>query len=164
MAGVEERIAALEQRLRRLEDQAAIYQILACYGPAADSGSSERASQLWTHDGVYDLHTQVMNGQQDIVAELEGAWHQGLIHQGSAHVMSLPYVTVSGDDAVATSYSRLYRREDDAFKVLSCSANRWELTRTPQGWRVKRRTTRRLNGSPESHDVFARGVKEDSTS
>ncbi len=160
MASMEEKFAALEKRMQALEDQAAIYQILACYGPAADSGSSERASHLWTDDGVYDLHTQIMQGRQDIVDELEGEWHQGLIHQGSAHIMSLPYVTINGDVAVATSYSRLYRREDDAFKVLSCSANRWELVRTPGGWRVKRRMTRRLNGSEESHELFARGVKE----
>ena len=161
MPSMEERLAAMELRLQLLEDQAAIYQILACYGPAADSGSSQRAAQLWTEDGVYDLHTQIMQGQQDIVNELEGEWHQGLIHQGSAHIMSLPYVTINGDEAVATSYSRLYRREDDAFKVLSCSANRWELVRTAQGWRVKRRMTRRLNGSEDSHALFARGVRED---
>ena len=161
MTSFQERLAVMEKRLHLLEDQAAIYQILACYGPAADSGSSQRAAQLWTEDGVYDLHTQIMQGQQDIVNELEGEWHQGLIHQGSAHIMSLPYVTINGDEAVATGYSRLYRREDDAFKVLSCSANRWELTRTPQGWRVKQRITRRLNGSEDSHALFARGVQED---
>ena len=159
MAQTGDRLAALEKRLQQLEDIVAIHQLLACYGCAADSGSSERASQLWSEDGVYDLHSQVMNGRPDIIAELEGAWHQGLIHQGSAHVMGMPYVTVDGDTAVATSQSRLYRREDDGtYKVLSCSANRWELVRTAEGWRCARRLSRKLDGSAQSHRVLAQGV------
>jgi len=162
MTDLDGRLAALEQRLQGLEDKLAIYQILACYGVSADSGSSERASRLWTHDGVYDLHTQIMSGQQDIIDELEGDWHQGLIHRGSAHVMGMPLVSVEGDNAVATSQSRLYRREDDgSYKVLSCSANRWEFVRTQAGWRCKRRTSRKLDGSAQSHDILARGVNGD---
>ena len=162
MASADERLAALEDRLGKLEDQAAIYQLLACYGMAADSGLSERASLLWTEDGLYDLHTQTMNGRGDIVAELEGAWHQGLIHQGSAHVMGMPYVTIIGDNAVATSQSRLYRRDDDgAYRVLSCSANRWEFIRTPDGWRCTMRMSRKLDGSPQSHAVLAQGIAGD---
>lgn len=162
MTEMEDRMALLDNRIRGLEDRLDIYQMLACYGAAADSGSSRRAAQLWTGDGVYDLHAQVMNGQQDIVDELEGAWHQGLIHRGSAHVMGMPYITVDGDTAVATSQSRLYRREDDgSYKVLSCSANRWEFVRTGWGWRCARRTSRKLDGSPQSRDILARGIGGD---
>ncbi|MGE3245114.1 MAG: nuclear transport factor 2 family protein [Beijerinckiaceae bacterium] len=162
MKSAEERLAALETRLQKLEDQAAIYQLLACYGIAADSGSAERASRIWTEDGVYDLHSQIMDGRADIVAELEGAWHQGLIQRGSAHVMGMPHVSIDGDEAVATSQSRLYRREDDGtYRVLSCSANRWEFWRTPDGWRCSRRISRKLDGSAESHAVLAQGLRED---
>jgi hypothetical protein len=155
------RISALERRLTALEDQMAIYQLLAAYGPAADSGASAQAVKIWADDGIYDLHTQTMTGHKEILEELEGDWHQGLVSKGSAHVVSMPHVDVSGDAAVATCHSRLYRREPDGtYTVLSCSANRWELARINSRWRVKRRVSRRLDGSDESHRILSEGVKD----
>jgi SnoaL-like domain len=158
MANVDERFAALERRIRLLEDQVAIYQLMATYGPAADSGSTERAISLWAEDGIYDLHSHVMTGRGEIAQELEGEWHQGLIAQGSGHIVSMPHVVVDGDAAVATCHSRLYRREDEAYRVISCSANRWEFARGERGWQVKRRISRRLDGSEASHALLAEGV------
>jgi len=155
---IAERVNRLERRIAHLEDRAAIYQLLAAYGPAADSGSIPEAVGLWADDGVYDLHAQMMRGHADIADELGGQWHQGLIKQGSAHIVSMPYVTIDGDKAVATCHSRLYRRENDGgYRVLSCSANRWELERIGGRWRVRRRVSRRLDGSDESHKVLADG-------
>jgi hypothetical protein len=161
MANIDDRLAALERRIRLLEDQVAIYQLMAAYGPAADSGSTERATSLWTEDGVYDLHARVMTGRDEIARELEGGWHQGLIAHGSGHIVSMPHVVTDGDRAVATCHSRLYRREGDAYRVISCSANRWELARSERGWQVKRRISRRLDGSQESHALLASGVGAD---
>jgi hypothetical protein len=157
------RLEALERRVKLLEDQVAIYQLMASYGPAADSGSTARATSLWAEDGVYDLHARVMTGRAEIAQELEGEWHQGLIAQGSGHIVSMPHVAVEGDTAVATCHSRLYRREGEAYRVISCSANRWEFARRPGGWQVTRRVSRRLDGSQESHDVLARGVQDGPT-
>jgi hypothetical protein len=158
MANVDERFAALERRIRLLEDQIAIYQLMAAYGPAADSGSTRRATSLWAEDGVYDLHSRRMTGRDEIAQELEGEWHQGLIAQGSAHIVSMPHVVIDGDHAIATCHSRLYRREGDGYHVISCSANRWEFGRGEGGWQVRRRISRRLDGSEESHALLAGGV------
>jgi hypothetical protein len=157
MATIDERFAALERRIALLEDQVAIYQLMATYGPAADSGSTEHAISLWTEDGIYDLHSRVMTGRGEIAQELEGEWHQGLIAQGSGHIVSMPHVVIDGDAAVATCHSRLYRREGEGYRVISCSANRWEFARGPQGWRVTRRVSRQLDGSAQSHAVLAGG-------
>ena len=40
------------------------------------------------------------------------------------------------------------------FRVHRVGANRWELTRTPQGWKVKRRTLRPLDGSEPAREVL----------
>ncbi|PWT88159.1 MAG: nuclear transport factor 2 family protein [Proteobacteria bacterium] len=157
------RLEMLERRVKHLEDQVAIYQLMASYGPAADSGSTARAISLWAEDGVYDLHARVMTGRAAIARELEGTWHQGLIAQGSGHIVSMPHVVVEGDAAVATCHSRLYRREGDDYRVISCSANRWEFARGRHGWEVTRRVSRRLDGSPESHELLARGVQAQPT-
>jgi hypothetical protein len=70
----------------------------------------------------------------------------------------MPHVVVDGDQAVATCHSRLYRREGEAYRVISCSANRWEFVRGARGWQVKRRISRRLDGSEGSHALLAEGI------
>jgi hypothetical protein len=50
----DDRIAALERRVRALEDQLAIGQLIATYGPAVDSESAGAVGELWSADGVYD--------------------------------------------------------------------------------------------------------------
>jgi hypothetical protein len=157
---LDDRLQALEARVRLLEDQLAIYQVMAAYGPAADAGATDQAVALWTDDGTYDLHARVMVGHEDIARELEGEWHQGLIGRGSAHIVSMPKVEIAGDKAVATCHSRLYRREGDGdYRVISCSANHWEFARGPQGWRVTRRVSRQLDGSAESQAVLAGAMR-----
>ena len=42
----DDRIAALERRVRALEDQLAICQLIATYGPAVDSESAEAVGEL----------------------------------------------------------------------------------------------------------------------
>jgi SnoaL-like protein len=158
MDTVDQRLHALESRIKQLEDQVAIYQLMASYGPAVDSGSTAAATGLWAEDGVYDLHSRVMVGRAAIAEELEGKWHQGLIAQGSGHIVSMPHIVVDGDHAVATCHSRLYRREGEGYRVISASANRWEFARGGRGWQVTRRVSRRLDGSDESHTLLARGV------
>jgi SnoaL-like domain len=156
---LDDRLEVLEARVRLLEDQLAIYQVMAAYGPAADAGATDEAVALWTEDGVYDLHARVMVGHEEIARELEGEWHHGLIGHGSAHIVSMPKVEITGDRAIATCHSRLYRREGEGeYRVISCSANRWEFVRGPQGWRITRRVSRQLDGSAESHAVLAGGA------
>ena len=156
---LDNRLHALEARVRLLEDQLAIYQVMAAYGPAADAGATDEAVALWTEDGIFDLHARAMVGHEDIARELEGEWHQGLIGRGSAHIVSMPKVAIAGDTAVATCHSRLYRREGDGdYRVISCSANRWEFARGPHGWRVTRRVSRQLDGSEGSHAVLTGAI------
>lgn len=46
---------SLEDRLRRVEDQLAIYQVISSYGPAADSCHMEDLEKHCDQDSVYDL-------------------------------------------------------------------------------------------------------------
>jgi hypothetical protein len=51
---VEERLAAMEQRLRRVEDELAIGRLIASYGPLVDAGDVDGGSHIngvtWTPD------------------------------------------------------------------------------------------------------------------
>jgi ketosteroid isomerase-like protein len=51
----EDRIAALEQRLRRVEDELAIGRLMASYGPLVDAGDADAVAGLWAEDGEYDV-------------------------------------------------------------------------------------------------------------
>lgn len=159
MAETEARLARLEAQLRTLQDHVDICQVIARYGPLADSADTlERAhgaGALWTDDGVYDL-AEGWSGQgpEGVAALLDNDVHRGLVRDGAAHILSLPHVMVDGDQAEAVNYSRVYKHADDAFFIWRVSVNNWTLARTPQGWKVKRRVNRLLNGSDQARSLL----------
>jgi hypothetical protein len=53
--------------------------------------------------------------------------------------------------------------DGEAFRLRRVTANHWQLTRTEQGWRVARRTSRKLDGSEGARDVLrhATSIAED---
>jgi uncharacterized protein (TIGR02246 family) len=151
---------AVLARLRRLEDEQEIVRLISSYGPAVDSGHSERAAAIWTESGVYDTDSAVWRGRAEIAAMVESAAHQQLIAQGAAHVVGVPHVHLSGDRAVATCYSRVFRHVAGEFEVWRVAVNRWELVRTEEGWRTAYRTNRLLNGSEEARALLGRAGED----
>lgn len=89
---------------------------------------------------------------------LEGELHQSLIAGGSAHVLSLPYVVVEGDEAVATNYGRVYVPKPDGFGIFRTIASRWEFERRAGGWECVRRINELLDGCAEARELLARGL------
>lgn len=156
---VDERLAALEARLRVLEDERAILHLLATYGPLVDSGACDEAAALWTADGIYDVGgIGPVQGHGAIAALYKSALHQDLIHTGSGHVTSLPQIRIEDDSATAIAHSFVLLRGDDGWKVWRASANDWTLRRMPDGWRIVERRNRPLDGSAASHGVLRRAA------
>ena len=151
----EERLARLEQRLQRLEDELAITRLIASYGPLVDAGESEAVAGLWTEDGSYDVEGWQMTNQADIRAMVESDAHQGLIGGGCSHFLGPAHVVVHGDEAIAVCESLLVRHRDGGYSVRRAGANRFELRREPDGWRIAHRTTRALDGSAEARGLLA---------
>lgn len=152
------RLDALEARVRLLEDQVAIYQVMMGYGPAVDAGESRLAASRWTEDGEYDAQVGAWHSREAIAGMVEGPMHQEIIAGGSAHVTAMPYVVIDGDRAVATAYAQLCRAADGDFRVWRVTATRWELVRTVDGWRVERRVNRLLDGDAAARELLRRGV------
>ena len=154
-------LAALKARVRTLEDQVEIVQLVSQYGPSVDSGSAEATANLWTDEGVFAVvggeHTFTMEGRDDIVGMVNGAGHQGLIQRGCAHVLTVPHVEVRGDEAVGRSYALNIRwdAEADRFWVARVSANTWRWVRTDAGWKVKARVNSNLDGAAASRAMLA---------
>jgi uncharacterized protein (TIGR02246 family) len=155
---LEARLAALEDRLRRLEDEREVARVVAAYGPLVDGGDAGRVAALWEPDGVYDIDELLMSGRAQIAAMVESSAHQGWISGGCAHVVGPPHVTVDGDEAVAVCHSLMVVHQDGAFVLRRATANRWRLRRTADGWQVTERTNRVLDGRPEAPELLRNGV------
>jgi ketosteroid isomerase-like protein len=152
-------LAALEQRVRLLEDQLAIHRLIHTWGPAVDSGHSSAAAGIWTEDGILQSDLSFLGGRSAVAAMVESDGQQELIRQGCAHVQSFPLVTVDGDRATATGYSRVYRHNGGGgYEVWRVSANRWELRRTPNGWRVTRRVNQVIDGGPRARELLKQAL------
>jgi hypothetical protein len=155
-----EKIARLEDRLRVVEDTLAIYRLAASYGPSVDSNSLTDATDLWTSDGVYDIDVGVWRGEDEIRGLFESNVHQDLVRDGCTHQVSLPRVTINGDTAVVTCYQQLVHYLGERYEVSRQSANRWELVRTPEGWRIAYRYSRKIDGSSDARSVLQRDLPQ----
>ena len=159
MSDMEARMAALEQRVLQLEDQLAVYQILSTYGAAADGASVKAMTNLWTEDAVYDAQIVAFDGRSEILAMLKGEMHQNIIQGGAGHVIGMPTVRIDKDKAVAICCARLYRKDGDNFRAWRVTACRWDLVRTPAGWRVKKRVNKVLDGGEDARELLRGGIE-----
>jgi hypothetical protein len=148
----------IERRIRAIEDRLEIYNLIAGHPPSADTGNAAYAEVVFTADAVFDG------------ANLQSAGHQAAIAAGLAHFTSLPHVTINGDTAVVVSYLQILtpRKSGETVEVPNHGGsrgyhihrvvtNRWDLVRTPSGWKIKRRTLRLVDGSEPAREIL-RGV------
>lgn len=159
---VEARLAALERRIRPLEDELEIHRLLSRYGPLVDSGSGADAAALWTTGGTYEFQagsdTTRLEAPADLEALYRGDFHQGLIATGCSHLTVAPVISVDGDRAEAVGYSYVIVNHGDTWAIQRAAVNHWTLVREASGWRVDRRVNRTLAGSTESHELL-RGAR-----
>jgi hypothetical protein len=158
----------LEDRLRAVEDTLAIYHLIASHPPAADSGSDGYYRDAFMPDAVIDLGGgKTANGNEAIAAVVKTPEHQAAIAGGLCHFAGLPRVELDGDSAVATSYLQIITPHRGAaavevsghgasigFRIHRVGANRWELKRGKDGWKVTRRTLRPLDGSGGARELL----------
>ncbi|GGK91955.1 nuclear transport factor 2 family protein [Nocardia jinanensis] len=150
----EDRLARLEERVRRLEDEVEITRLLASYGPFVDAGAAPQVANLWTENGEYDVEDWHMRSRADIHAMVESTAHRSLIDTGCAHFLGPARVVIDGDEATAVCESLLVRRYEDGYRVWRAGANSFRLTRTSQGWRISHRVTRTFDGGPAARDLL----------
>jgi hypothetical protein len=165
----------LEQRIRAIEDQLEIYNLIASHPPSADTGAGAYAEAVYTEDGVFDRGPNLTGatGNKALGALLKSDGHQAAIAGGLAHFTGLPYVDIDGDSATVISYLQILtpRKTGDAIEVPNHGAsrgyhihrvvtNRWELVRSATGWKIKRRTIRLVDGSEPSRELLRGALKE----
>jgi uncharacterized protein (TIGR02246 family) len=142
-------------RLQALEDRAAIADLIARYGPLADAGDAAGVAALWTDDGVYAVDGfPEAYGHSAIAALIKGPVHRQLMARGCAHLLGPATITLAGGRATALCHSVVLAKSGEDWAPVRVAANRWELARTPDGWRVVRRDNALLDGRERARALF----------
>lgn len=150
-----DRLAELERRLHRIEDEREIERMIASYGPLVDAGEADAVAVLWSEEGTYDVEGWSMRSRADIAAMVRSPQHQGLIGGGCCHFLGPAVVSVDGDDAVAICESALLVHREGRFVVARAGANSFRLRRLDGRWQITERTTRALDGKREAHQLLS---------
>ena len=164
---------SLDARLQDIEDRLEIYNLIASHPPSADTGADYYTRVVYTEDGSFDrgegLDSAV--GNEAIAAMTQTPGHQRAIQGGLAHFAGLPHIALDGDAAYVTSYLLLLHPdalgdvrelpnhgESPGFRIHRVAANRWTLTRTPEGWKIVSRKLRPLDGSEPARDILQQAL------
>jgi len=162
----------LEGRLRAVEDTLAIYHLIASHPPAADTGTDSYYRNAFAADASIDLGGgKAKNGNEEIAAVVKTPEHQAAIAGGLCHFAGLPRVELNGDSAVAISYLQVIAPNREAkpvelsghglssgYRIHRLGANRWDLKRTKDGWKVTRRAYRMLDGTAEGPEMLRQAL------
>ncbi|HEV8064891.1 MAG TPA: nuclear transport factor 2 family protein [Acidimicrobiales bacterium] len=144
-----DRIADVEARLARLEDERAIRHLISAYCYHADSGHDEELANLFTPEGILgskvagEAHAAV--GADQISAQISdpNGHHRPDLYRHGLHLLGENLVVdVAGDTATASSYSLLVLKRESELVIYSASSNRWSLQRLGGIWRIAERSRR----------------------
>ena len=164
---------SLEDRIRAVEDRLEIYDLIASHPPSADTGGKDHIAASWVDDGVFDRGENLSSprGRDAISDQVLSPEHQAAIARGLAHFTGLPHVAIDGDTATVTSYLQILVPQTQGdpvevpnhgssrgFRVHRLTANRWELVRTREGWKIKHRTLRQLDGSEGARKILQQAI------
>jgi hypothetical protein len=147
----------IDDRLRAIEDKMAIYALISGFGPAVESFSNDDAIAMWLADGSYEVDkVGSFHGPDGLNDLLTGDFHLAAMRQGGAHVLSMPYVRMAKDRAVATGYAQLFVTDGAIHQAIRTVASRWELRKTADGWRVARRINAVFDESNSARELIGR--------
>jgi hypothetical protein len=155
-----ERLAALEARLRLVEDQLELHRLINTWGLAADTGNAEAAASLFADDGVLESDLSYLVGPDAVRSMITSDGQQALIEQGSAHIPAFPVLEVHGDEASASGYTTVFRHTEAGYEIWRVSANHWTFRRTPEGWRLTKRTNHVIDGGTEALELLAKAFDQ----
>ncbi len=164
---------SLDARLRDIEDRLEIYNLIASHPPSADTGADYYTAAVYMEDGVFDRGEGLTGavGNEAIGAITLTPEHQQAIQGGLAHFSGLPHIELDGDAAYVTSYLQILHPDargenrelpnhgsSPGFRIHSVVANRWTLARTSEGWKIKSRKLRPIDGSSPAREILEQAL------
>ncbi len=134
-----------------LEDRIAIGDLLSLYGHVLDLGQWDRIGELFTRDAVFDAGTSTlppMRGIDEILERLPPL--EDPYPNQSHHATNVVIEEKSAARAIVRSKFLVLRLDG----ILSVGEYLDEVVRAEDGWRIRRRTARRI-GTVTSIDAPA---------
>jgi ketosteroid isomerase-like protein len=135
--------AALEERVQRLEDVAAIQRILVEYSARIDARDFTGYAALFAREGTWQNGATVRRGREEIQAMLVGLFgtpEAGYVNREDYHLVSNPQVDVQGDRATARSRHLLVMRgENGQPQPMLAGLYEDEFVREDGEWKILRR-------------------------
>jgi hypothetical protein len=157
-----QRLERAESRLRCLEDERDIRELLARYGHYADACRDHEYVDLFADDGAIDISMGGDDGDYARAIRFEGKqalWafitdphghHRPGFYGRSLHVQNTnTVIRVDGDEAVANTYSILLQQNGADTRIVGAGTNRWTFRRVDGRWLVTERRRREL-GHPDT--------------
>ena len=170
-----EQQTSLEQRLRAIEDRLEIYNLIASHPPSADTGTAAYAEAVYTEDGVFDRGPELVRRHRQQGDRRRCSKATATRPRSPAASRISPGCRMSrstATTAVVISYLQILtpKKSGEPVEVPNHGAsrgyhihrvvtNRWDLERTPSGWKIKRRTIRLVDGSEPSREILRGALK-----
>jgi hypothetical protein len=157
---VEARLAALEARVRELEDDRAIRDVMARYGFTADNCQDSEFVELFTNDAEVSVTATgdtdrngkgviTWSGKEGVRTFISdpnnhhrpGSYGKWMHAQGNNLVTH-----IDGDEAEATSYSIVLVADDGqvGVKLVSAGNNHWVFKQVDGKWLIQERRRRQI--------------------
>jgi len=135
----------MEHRLRRLEDQAAISDVLYKYAEALDYGDEQAFADCFTEHAVWEAHNAVndsvmtYNGRASL--KVFAAGHTRAPELFHKHIMTSPRIRVDGDNATSQYYLlMLLAAPGGLAEIVTFGRYLDKFRREPDGrWRISHR-------------------------
>lgn len=147
-------------RLQRLEDERAIRRLMDLVWMLSDAGPTAALAELYTEDCVIDLGRLVRPDADTVIEGIEtvrarysapgAAAREGKSHHFAGGPLA---ILIDGDEAQAASYALNSGLLDGVARIGVTGFNFFRLARRDGGWRIARRTARRL-GDADVLELF----------
>lgn len=151
----------LDRRVRQLEDERELRQLLTWSGLTADLGKNAAYVSLFAEDGEIDHDPRVTprktRGHAAIREYVDEGSHKTIVGRCQHHHLSGPIVfEINGDEAWAEGCSLVFLKGEGTsaiadggivlpdIRVMAANFNRWTFRRVAGAWRIQSRRARLL--------------------
>ena len=126
------------------EDKIEIYELIARYNVAIDSGDAEGWAQCFTPDGVFDGIVGRYEGREEIAAFARRYWTDPEYEEWRAcqHWVNNVIIEGDGDEATQTAFHQLVQPTAEGGRILLVARYRDELRRLDGRWLFTQRRVR----------------------
>ena len=151
-----------DRRIRELEDERALRELVARYSFNADFFNREDGYiAMYTDDGAIDCREmgwERFEGKDGLKRFIESPQARGMVGKSMHHAAPTNF-HIDGDEAIGEGYSVLYALNDDgSINVPHANVSKWTFRRADGEWKIVERTIKLL-GSPTAGDLITRSVR-----